>query len=540
MILYNTSSNTPATVITQPKPVIKSSSSPTLRYATVLKFSQWFWYFRFPLWILKRFKETIHIPEHVIDLILQYRYSTAVRPRRSYVMRYGMALFLVLIAFFVRIALSPYIHDRPYLTFFGAVMGSAWYGGFGPGVMATVLATLGSLLSTPPPTVFTSFAIQQSVSAFVFSFEGVFISWLSEEFHLAMYRSKQSAAEIIKNQSRFQYLIEHSGDGITLLNRDGTFKYSSPSVKKILGYTPQELIGKPVIQFVHPDDQISVSDTLAKVIRNKSQIVRVEFRIRHKNGTYRWVEGTRSNMLDEPSVGAIVTNWRDITERKYLENEKDNFLAVASHELKTPLTTLKAYSQLLHASNTDRKVFPYLDKVDLQVDKLINLVNQLLDVTKIGATDLLIVRESFDIDVWIKKTVDDMRNISSSPIEIKGKVKYTLYGDEFRLTQVLINLINNAMKYSPKNKKIIIHVSKSNTDLTIRVQDFGIGIDKNAQKKIFERFYRISDNDGITGAKGLGLGLFIASEIVKRHHGKIWVDSTVGKGSTFWFSIPVR
>jgi signal transduction histidine kinase len=225
-----------------------------------------------------------------------------------------------------------------------------------------------------------------------------------------------------------------------------------------------------------------------------------------------------------------------------LMHRKDDFLSIASHELKTPVTSLKAYTQLLQLyfkENPDIKRDLMISKMDNQVDKLTSLINDLLDTSKMQHGVLIYHKDLFQLDEVVRKVVDELQLITPShQIIIERNEPVKLFADRERIEQVLNNLLNNAIKYCPDSKKIIVNL-KSNGPMTIcSVKDFGNGISKDQQNKIFERFYRITGNNLHT-YPGLGLGLFIAKEIVERHYGKLWAESEVGKGSTFSFGLPI-
>ena len=231
----------------------------------------------------------------------------------------------------------------------------------------------------------------------------------------------------------------------------------------------------------------------------------------------------------------------DITERKQLEQQKDEFISIASHELKTPITSVKAYAQILghrFQKAEDMKSVELVEKMNVQLDKLTNLIGDLLDVTKIEAGRILYHETIFDFNELIEETVEELqRTTEKHRISKELQPSITVFGDHDRLGQVLTNFITNAIKYSPKADKIIVKTVVDEKNVTLYVQDFGLGLSKDDQAKVFERFYRVGGADQNT-YPGLGLGLYIASEIIKRHKGRVWVESKLAGGSTFCFSLP--
>ena len=232
----------------------------------------------------------------------------------------------------------------------------------------------------------------------------------------------------------------------------------------------------------------------------------------------------------------------DITERKQLEQQKDEFVSIASHELKTPITSVKAYTQILgqrFRKAEDTKSVELVEKMDTQLDKLTTLIGDLLDITKIEAGRMQFHESYFDFNELVEETVEELQRTTEKHQIVKQlQPSRTVYGDHDRLGQVLTNFITNAIKYSPGADKIIVKTVVDANNTTLQVQDFGVGLSHKDLERVFERFYRVGGPDQAT-YPGLGLGLYIASEIIKRHKGRVWVESIPSKGSTFCFSLPM-
>ncbi|MCX7996823.1 MAG: cell wall metabolism sensor histidine kinase WalK [Patescibacteria group bacterium] len=223
-----------------------------------------------------------------------------------------------------------------------------------------------------------------------------------------------------------------------------------------------------------------------------------------------------------------------------LERQKDEFIAIASHELKTPLTSIKALSQILAQrmkSENNQLYESFFRKMDGQMRRMEILINDLLDVSRIRSGKLVYKMDYFDLEGVVRQICEDLTTISRThQVTITGTIKKPVFGDRERITQVVTNLMINATKYSPQANLILVHLRETEREALVSIQDFGIGIAKENQRRIFDRFYRVSTSE--QQFRGLGIGLFISSEIVRHHGGKIWVKSTRGKGSTFSFSIP--
>ena len=222
---------------------------------------------------------------------------------------------------------------------------------------------------------------------------------------------------------------------------------------------------------------------------------------------------------------------------------RDNFLSIASHELKTPITAINLHLYAARKAIQNEKKSKYdrhIKNVQLQIEKLVSLIDDLLDVSKIQSGKLKISKENTNINQLTREVVQVMRVTSQDyKITLKGNIKNNILCDRDRISQVLTNLLSNAIKYSPKKKKVDVILTEDKENIGVSVRDFGIGIKKSDQKMIFKRFYRVEGEEEKT-FKGFGLGLYICSEVIKQHKGKIWVESTRGKGSTFHFTLPKK
>ena len=243
------------------------------------------------------------------------------------------------------------------------------------------------------------------------------------------------------------------------------------------------------------------------------------------------------------------SNWvgtfTDIDAQKRAEKEKDEFLSIASHELKTPLTSIKAYMQLL-----DRKLrleeesaeAKYVHRVQGQVDKLNSLISDLLDLSKIDNGKLVINKKVFSLEHMVKSAVDSIvqtHDQSNMVLYRQGDISDVLvYGDEIRLEQVLVNFLTNAYKYAAGTEKVIVDCRIVGDSVKISVTDIGIGIPAEKQADVFEKFYRVEETS--FDFQGLGIGLYICAEIIRSHQGTIAVESSDGQGATFYFTLPLN
>jgi two-component system, chemotaxis family, CheB/CheR fusion protein len=358
--------------------------------------------------------------------------------------------------------------------------------------------------------------------------------------------SRKRIEETLKeNEEHFRLLVQNALDIITVFDQDGTIKFESPAIEPILGYTAEERIGRNINMdpIVHPDDKEAKIRMLKKAITSPGQNIFGEFRLRHKNGSYRTIEAIFRNLLDNKKINGIIANYRDVTDRKILEQQKDEFIGIASHELKTPVTSIKAYAQILEQNfqkAKDRESEELLHKMNNQIDRLNTLIVDLLDFTRIEGGKLKFREEDYNLNDLLNEVVEEMQRTTRQHTIIKKFDKAArLWGDRYRTGQVVTNLMNNAIKYSPGAKKIIVSSEVKSGNVIVCIQDFGIGIDNEYIDKVFDRFFRASESS-LNTFSGLGLGLYIASEIIKRQEGRIWVKSTKGKSSTFCFSLPLK
>ncbi len=236
-----------------------------------------------------------------------------------------------------------------------------------------------------------------------------------------------------------------------------------------------------------------------------------------------------------------VGTFTDIQEQRSALDKKDEFISIASHELKTPLTSIKAYVHMLHTAikeDAKEQASMFIDRTEKQIDKLYILIADLLDISKIESGKLKFNMNWFPFQNLLNNAIETIQQTyPRSRIKITGNPDMTVFADEMRIEQVLINYLSNAIKYSPENDNVEVNVSLTDKKLHVAIRDFGIGISEDNKMHIFKKFYRSEASSN--RFQGLGIGLYICSEIIKRHGGEFGVDSTPGEGSVFFFSIPV-
>jgi PAS domain S-box-containing protein len=231
----------------------------------------------------------------------------------------------------------------------------------------------------------------------------------------------------------------------------------------------------------------------------------------------------------------------ELMQSKLLDDKKDEFISIASHELKTPVTTIKAFAQIAlkqAEKNSDAAIHEYLKKINIHTNKLDSLLTELLDVSKIHAGKLILSETVVDFGSYLNEVMQSIKYVTPTHnINVNVKENALVEIDTLRIEQVITNLVNNAAKYSSGKKIIDIETYIENGYIITAIKDYGIGISEKNMKKLFDRFYRVEETS--KSYAGLGIGLFISNEIIKHHKGKIWVESKEGEGSVFYFSLPV-
>ncbi len=356
-----------------------------------------------------------------------------------------------------------------------------------------------------------------------------------------------------QKQAMLAAIVATSDDAIISKTLDGMITSWNKSAERMFGYSEAEVLGKHISLIIPtdhiPEEQYIISEVSGGNKVDHFQTVRVA-----KNGDKVEISLSVSPIIDESGkvigaskiardigaqLAAEAENARLYQEIKMLNERKDEFIGLASHELKTPLTSIHGYIQILSRMVTDKKAQQFLQKTNQQVKKLSALVGDLLDVSKIEAGKLQLSIELFDIRKLIDDTIE-MIGLSnpSHKISLNTSINQLIVtGDPHRIEQVIINLLTNAIRYSPGSYEIKISLSTNQNEVQVSVTDFGMGIAKEQLQHIFSRFYRV---DNMTPSiSGLGIGLYLSHQVVTRHRGRIWAESEPGKGSIFYFTLPL-
>ncbi len=340
------------------------------------------------------------------------------------------------------------------------------------------------------------------------------------------------------NEHRFRFLLNAIPQQVWTASPEGRVDYVNQIMCDDLGKDKAALIMNGWQGFLHPDDFVRCMDKYTMALKTREPYVD-EFRLLFADGKYHWHLGRLIPLIQNGEIQLWIGTNTNIDLQKANELKKDEFLSVASHELKTPLTSIKAFNQLLQYTKEEEKKRTFIRKSQENIIRLERLINDLLDVTKINAGKMAYDMKQFNFRQMLQESIENVQHTSSTHqiiLESAPDLVYT--GDHFRMEQVMHNFLSNAIKYSPDGGNVIVNCRIEQESIVVSVQDFGIGIAEKDLSRLFERYYRA---DNITMRfEGLGLGLFISSEIIKRHQGNFWIESQVGQGSTFFFQLPLN
>jgi len=353
---------------------------------------------------------------------------------------------------------------------------------------------------------------------------------------------RERTNELYKSRENFKFLADNIPAIVWTADANGRIDYFN---KRWFEYTSGNtgMLNNELHSFIHPDELESYRTDWKNCVEAGIAFEKVH-RFKHSaDGLYKWHHSRALPLKNEKDE---VLAWfgisTDIDEQKRALEKKDEFISIASHELKTPVTSIKGYVQLLRFSfqkEGNREAVDLLTKADIQINKLTNLIGDLLDVKKIENGQLQYHPKPFDFNELVREIAEETgRVLKSHIVKCELGETFQIYGDRNKIGQVITNFIDNAGKYSPADTMILVRSSVNNNKVNLSVQDFGIGIPKEQLSRIFERFFRVGGEVENTYS-GLGLGLYISAEIIKRHHGTIGVESEHGIGSTFYFELPI-
>ena len=371
--------------------------------------------------------------------------------------------------------------------------------------------------------------------------------------------NKNKTIQLNEAKNMYRLLADNTVDLVCLHNPNTTFQYISPSVKKLLGYTPEELIGKSPLDYVHPENSNELLEKYHNFNEKKND-VSVQCRFLTKEGDYKWLETKVSIIIDKDVTIGFQSSSRDITRQKEAEeiiintltrerelNElRTNLVATISHEFRTPMTTIRTSAELItmylenNNPHNDNRLKKRVTIITEEIDRIVDLMNTVLIISKedAGKTDFNPIH--FDL----KQVCQNIINVNYSDQKDGRKVKILTQGESFAILAdkslmeySLFNILNNAFKYSVGFGDVIFNIFTRDKSITLEIIDDGIGIPKADQHKLFNSFFRASNT---TGIQGTGLGLSIVKTFTEKNSGTIKVESSVGKGTKVTLQFPLH
>lgn len=332
-------------------------------------------------------------------------------------------------------------------------------------------------------------------------------------------------------------ILDNASQVICSLDKDLKLSDINDASDKMWGFPSQQLIGKRFLELLPDADKSDIRSTLQNAIYNKTE-ARFEARIVKADTTLSETSWSATWSDEQQSLYCVVT---DISEQKQLERLKQEFVSMLSHDLRTPLNSVLAAIELVTSGHftLEDQVQIYMERAHRNLKFSLSLINQLLEIEKMEAGHVSLDVDATSTKEIVSKAVEAVVDLSNSKsIKIVApETNYELIADSARLVQVLINLLGNALKFSPDGSTIVIDEAQSDTYTRISVNDEGRGIPKDQQSGIFDRFQQVNPTDKAE-KQGTGLGLAICKSIIEAHKGRIGVTSQVGKGSSFWVEIP--
>jgi PAS domain S-box-containing protein len=396
---------------------------------------------------------------------------------------------------------------------------------------------------------------------------------------------KDAEQALRDREERFRSLIENASDAITILGPDGTIAYRSPSARSMLGYGPQDDMEDSMMEHVHPEDLPVTMDSLAIVAEAAGNKASLEMRLRHADGSWRWVEGIAKNLLEDPKVGGIVCNYRDVTDRHRAQEElrqyalnlsaknlqldearealanlnenleqnvcarteevetllrqKDAFIDQLGHDLKSPLTPIVALLPVILENEQDSSQKELLDVVQVNIHFMQELVAKTLFLAKLNARASKIVLEDINLSDQLgsfargRSMIAEQKGVS---VEAHVPDDIIVRGDPLAIRETLDHLVNNAFKFTPEDGAVHVRAETDGPFAVVSVTDTGTGMTEEELSHVFEEFYKADASRHELSSSGLGLA--ICRRIVEQHGGTIWAESPgLGQGSSVYFTL---
>jgi len=352
-----------------------------------------------------------------------------------------------------------------------------------------------------------------------------------------------AAQKVERAEESLRMAVDAAGLGTYYINATDRIFYPSPTLKEFFGFKPDEEVPyEAAINQIHPDYREKAAD-MVEAAFTKGERFDMEYPvIGYHDGNIRWVRGI-GTMQHYDGKDFFTGVLHDITKNKQDEMRKNDFIGMVSHELKTPLTSLNAIVQVANAklkNSDDQFLAGAMNKANIQVKRMSAMINGFLNISRLESGKILIEKSDFDIEELVREITEEQElSVTSHYISFTECAPITVYADRDKINSVISNLINNAVKYSAKDTAISISCTVNKNEVTISVRDEGIGIKPTDADKIFDRYYRVESNN-TRHISGFGIGLYLSAEIIQHHGGRIWLESEPGKGSIFYFTLPLK
>lgn len=361
---------------------------------------------------------------------------------------------------------------------------------------------------------------------------------------LLFWWNERGMRRLDESEQKYRRIIDQGAEAFFLCDAECQITLASTAASRLLLREKQSVPGTLLHELVHSEDQAAFDLTRLRLLTQGEGTALLQQRILCGNGEWRWTECCINNLLNDPLVSCMIIQMRDITHRVNQQRHQEDFVNMASHELKSPVTAIRGFLHIARNRWTEGKVEDhphYMERIHAQTDKLLGLIDDMLNMTRINAGELAYHFEQVDLAVCLREAAAAVKaGIPGRKIELDLQSGLpAVQADPVRIGQVVTNLLSNAFKYSPEHAPVKLTLTQNKEWLEVHVSDHGIGIPADALRRVFDRFYRV---DSLPKGKyeGLGLGLFIASRIIHQHEGHIWVNSEEGKGAVFSFSLPLR
>ncbi|MCS0670745.1 cell wall metabolism sensor histidine kinase WalK [Cytobacillus firmus] len=361
------------------------------------------------------------------------------------------------------------------------------------------------------------------------------IGQLAITFNSLTKKLQEAHATTEGERRKLSSVLSYMTDGVIATDRKGRVILINEPAAKMLNVSRETVLSSPIVSLLGLEEDYNFEELLNErdsVIldyssKSKTLILRANFSVIQKETGF---------------VNGLITVLHDITEQEKIDMERREFVANVSHELRTPLTTMRSYLEALaEGAWRDEEIAPnFLDVTQNETERMIRLVNDLLQLSKMDSKDYRLTKDWTDFIFFYNRIIDRFEMTKQQNVTFERKLpdhSAFVEIDEDKLTQVLDNIISNALKYSPEGGKVTFSIEEKDEFIIVSVSDQGVGIPKENIDQIFERFYRV-DKARTRKLGGTGLGLAIAKEMVEAHGGKIWAASTEGKGTTISFSLP--